>query len=168
MMNFHKKQRGYVTLLTTLVLLIVMSLIVVYAAYSVTGQQRVLNNTYNQYQAVQAAEGGLNYAIAYFNTNTTGIFNTIANGSGLGNNQTYTIGTISGNTVQLSNMPISFSASYTQLSPTGSNPSAPVVIQVISTGYSTDNTTQHSISMNIASGNKGKTQCPCFGSKWIC
>jgi Tfp pilus assembly protein PilX len=99
----HSKHRGAATILITLILLSVSTLIVLFAANYGVMQQKVSTNAYRYYQAYEAAEAGLEFAIPYLQQNKATILagpvggyipaysdSSTANVT-LGNNSRYTI-----------------------------------------------------------------------------
>jgi hypothetical protein len=99
----HSKHRGAATILITVILLSVSTLIVLFAANYGVMQQKASANSYRYYQAYEAAEAGLEFAIPYLQKNKTTILagpvggyipaysdSSTANVT-LGNNSKYTI-----------------------------------------------------------------------------
>jgi len=73
------RQQGVTVLIMTVLLLLSATLIVVFAAkYSLT-QSRIVSNVYRNQQAFEAAQAGLEYGIAYLDSNSSTI---LANTSG--------------------------------------------------------------------------------------
>lgn len=66
-----KSQRGAVVLVISVVLLIAVTLVVMYAARVGLQDQRISGNQYRHKQAFSAAEAGLEYAASYLRANTT-------------------------------------------------------------------------------------------------
>jgi len=66
--NLSEKQRGAATLITSLILLVAMTIITIFAARSALMEQKIFANEFRSKQAFEAAEAGLGYAIAYLLT----------------------------------------------------------------------------------------------------
>jgi len=65
----HRQQRGAATLVITLVLLFTMSLVVAYTNRNLLYEQKASANQYRSTQAFEAAEAGLEWALALINSN---------------------------------------------------------------------------------------------------
>lgn len=86
-------QTGSATLVVALVLLIVTSMITLYAGRNVVMEQRISANDYRAKQLAQAADAGVEYGIAWLISNPNGvIWNGVADASGM-EYSTNTIGT---------------------------------------------------------------------------
>lgn len=96
------RQKGVVTLMLTIVILMVVTLTTLYTSRVVVTDDKVFGNVYKNAQALDAARSGFDYALAYLNANTstvtTGLSScavgneTYALTSGtLANNATYTM-----------------------------------------------------------------------------
>jgi Tfp pilus assembly protein PilX len=64
------QQKGAVTLFITIILLVVLTLIILFAAQFSIMQQKIGTNQYRNMQALNAAEAGLEFAIVYLNNNS--------------------------------------------------------------------------------------------------
>lgn len=97
--SIYRKQRGAATLLITFVLFTAAVLIIIFATNYSMLQQKTSTNQYSNNQAFEAAEAGLDYAVANLQVNSSTV---LANPSGgfinftvptvtLGNNSTYSV-----------------------------------------------------------------------------
>lgn len=71
-MTFNK-QRGLALLFTSIALLLIASTVTIYTTNSVATEQRVLTKNYQIEQALQAAEAGLDFGLAYLKQNSSSI-----------------------------------------------------------------------------------------------
>jgi len=62
------RQRGAATLITSLILLVAMTIITIFAARSAIMEQKIFANEFRAKQAFEAAEAGLEYTLAYLLT----------------------------------------------------------------------------------------------------
>lgn len=135
-----KNMLGAVTLVTSIILFVVSTLIIIFAAnFGVMQQKTAANINYNA-QAFQAAEAGLEFAINYLRTNSATILANPVNGY----IPAYTDGNISN--VNLANNS-SFTVVYSN--PTAYNYS---LIQITSTGTSADGTATRIIKQQVQMG----------------
>lgn len=79
MTNLFRKQQGAATLIITIIALFTITMIVLFAGNFGIMQQKTTTNLYNNNQAYEAAEAGLEFAIPYLQKNQTTI---LANKSG--------------------------------------------------------------------------------------
>ena len=128
-------------LLVTFVLFVAAMLIMIYAAnYSVL-QQKAASNQYSNNQAFEAADGGLEFGVAYLNTNSSTITANPTNGY-------IDYGPADSNVTNVSlGNGSHFSVVYTN--PTQNNYQ---LIQLTSTGVSTDGTSTRIVRQQIYSG----------------
>lgn len=74
MTNTHRnKQKGAATLVITILLLVTLTLIVLFAASYIVMRQKIAANSYRTNQALEAAEAGLEFAIPYLQQNSATI-----------------------------------------------------------------------------------------------
>lgn len=135
------RQAGMVTLVMTLVLLVLVSMIATYTARSVLFEQRVSGNDFRSRQAFEAAESGLQVALAYLGKTggedkdhdgvTDPVFDT--DNDGIGDTNTFTFADDSSVTVTL----------------TGAYP----LIDVESVGVSDDSTATRTVRSISSTGN---------------
>lgn len=71
--SFLKKQCGAATIITTVLLLVTLTLIVLFAASYILMRQKIAANDYRNNQAYEAAEAGLEYGIVYLRQNSSTI-----------------------------------------------------------------------------------------------
>lgn len=138
LIHFFKKwhkQKGAVTLILTLVLLLATAYVAIFVARSSVSQQRLIANQYRSAQALEAAEAGLNFGLAYLiqnkntivvDSNSDGYIDNFSNSSTtnvtLSNGSTYSI---------------------TYSNPTANNFN---IIKITSVGRSADGTAKRTIS----------------------
>jgi Tfp pilus assembly protein PilX len=134
------KQKGAATLLITVIMLVSITMIMIFAASYNILQQKVTSNSYQSTQAFQAAEAGLEFGIVYLQQNSATILASPTNGY----IQPYT----STNTqnVSLANGS-KFSIAFTN--PVQNNYS---IILVTATGTSYDGTATHTAIQKVARG----------------
>ena len=101
--NKTGKQKGAATIVITVLLLVTITLIILFAASYTLMRQKIASNDYRNNQAYQAAEAGLEFAVPYFQQNSTTILanpvsgylapfsNSSTQNVTLGNNSRYTI-----------------------------------------------------------------------------
>lgn len=155
---FHSTNRqcGAVTLFTAIILLLVSSIIILFAARYGSMQNQTSSNIHRNQQAFQAAEAGLEFGINYFKSNATAIIGTPVSGY----IQPYSNASITN--VTLANGS-SFSINY-------SNPNASdyTLIKITATGTSADGTATRITSVLIKQGstflNPGNTSLVTKGS----
>lgn len=75
-----RKRLGIITLLTSIILLVTTTLLVMFAAKSSVMQQKITSNQYNNEQAADAAQAGLEYAITYLQQNKSTIIASAVSG----------------------------------------------------------------------------------------
>lgn len=138
--TFRNRQYGAATLITTIILISVSTMIVIFAAKYGVMQQKSNSNFLRNNQAFQAAEAGLEYGITHLQTNSATI---LASPSG-GYIQPYTNSSITN--VALGNG-ARFTVVYTN--PVANNYTR---IRVTSTGTSDDNTASKSMSQDVQQG----------------
>lgn len=133
--------KGMVTLFTSLVIFLIITIAVLYTAYTVTNQQRLLVNQYNKKQAFNAAEAGLEYASAYFIANTPTVIASIqASPSTAFSPPAFSPGLSNGST---------FTVSYSLASGSSVTPINSIVVQVAAMGYSLDSSTSYSMKRQL-------------------
>lgn len=135
-----QRQSGAATLILSVVLLMVSSLIIIYAANYGQMLDRMVSNINRQKQAYEAAQAGLEFGINYLNRYT----NTIVNNASGGYIPTYSDSNTTNVTFSNSSR---FSVNYT-------NPIAYnyTVIKVTSTGTSDDGTATRTVSQLVKFG----------------
>jgi hypothetical protein len=104
---YRNPQRGMATMAMTLVLLVLLTMVAAYTGRSVLFEQRVSGNDFRARQAFEAAESGLQVALAYLSgvggadrdgvAGTDPVFDT--NGDGIGDSNTFTFADLSSVTV---------------------------------------------------------------------
>lgn len=134
------KQKGAAVLLTSVILMAIITLVVLFSANFSRTQQKITSNQYKNSQAYMAAEAGLEFAIPYLQTNRSTI---LANPNG-GYIQPYS----DSNT---QNVTLADNAKYTI---TYTNPIANNynLIKVTSTGQSDDGTATRTVSQLVQFG----------------
>jgi Tfp pilus assembly protein PilX len=80
MTNIFRNQKGVATLLISVIMLVSITLIIFFAASYNRVQEKVISNTYMNNQAFEAAEGGLEFGIVYFQQNSSTITASPVNG----------------------------------------------------------------------------------------
>lgn len=135
-----QKVRGVATLLITLILLLTLTLIVLFAGQFSFFQEKMIANQYKNNQAFQAAEAGLEFAIPYLQLNSTVILANKVNGFltayADANTQNVTLANGSKYTIVYSN-------------PTANNYD---VLKITVTGVSEDNTATRTVSQYVMRG----------------
>ena len=86
-----KRQTGFSTLAITLVLLLALTIVAFFTAYSVINHQKTGANTLRTQHAFDAAQAGLDYGITYLNQNQTTVTDGMVLTGTLANNSTYNI-----------------------------------------------------------------------------
>lgn len=132
-----KRECGAATLIITVLLLVMSTLIIIFAANFGTMRDKVTGNLYNDLQAFNAADAGLEYGINYLVVNSATI---LANP--VGGYINYTTGAITN--VSLANNS-TYSITYTN--PTASNYNT---IRISSTGTSADGTATRTVKQDVA------------------
>lgn len=79
-MSSFPKQQGAATLIITIISLVIITMIVLFAANYTVMQQKITSNDYRKHQALAAAEAGLDYAIPYLALNQSTILANPVNG----------------------------------------------------------------------------------------
>ncbi|OOZ41336.1 hypothetical protein BOW53_04260 [Solemya pervernicosa gill symbiont] len=138
--NFPKQQRGAATLLISLALLISITLISVYTARTTIMEQKIAANDFRTKQAFEAADAGMEYAIAYIRG--PGGVDKDANGA----LDTNIVDSNSDGTYNTNTLTLSTGATYT-IALSGSTGS----VIVTSTGTSDDGTATRTITQTIGS-----------------
>lgn len=128
------KQRGSITIIFSLVITIIISIITLYGASSVQSNQRVMANSLREKQSFEAAESGIEYAIAHIKENgTTIVVDDDSNGFIDAYSNALTTNVVLGNGSEYS---------FVYSNPTASNFD---IIQVSSTGLSDDDSVSRTI-----------------------
>jgi Tfp pilus assembly protein PilX len=137
--NF-RKEIGAVTFIITTILIVLITLIILFAASYNMMQQKLTANQFRAAQAFTAAEAGLEFGIVYFQQNSATILTSPSNGhlAAFSNASTTNVSLANG-----SKYSIVFS------NPIANNYT---LIKVTSTGTSSDNTATRTISQNILFG----------------
>ncbi len=120
--SLKKKQAGVSVLGITLILLLSLTIIIFFTAYTVITHQKISSNLFRTEQAFNAAESGLEYALSYLNENKATVTNNLTLNATLPDSSTYNV-------------------QYTFSGPGGSNE----LILIRSTGTSADSTATQSI-----------------------
>jgi Tfp pilus assembly protein PilX len=136
-----RKQIGAATLLITFVLFLAAIFLMLYAVNFSRLQQKTASNSYNSNQAFEAAEAGLEFGMAYLNTNSATITASPTNGY-----INYGSANSSLTNVSLANN-AKFSVVYTN--PTQNNY---LLIQVTSTGTSADGSSTRTVRQQVYGG----------------
>lgn len=71
--SYNKRQRGMATLTTSLFVLLVMTVVVLYASKTAIMEQNVASNQYRAAQALTAANAALDYGVGYFISGIGGV-----------------------------------------------------------------------------------------------
>lgn len=140
MTNLIRKRQGAATLIMTVILLVSITLIVIFAAkYSVT-QQKIISNGNRNQQAFEAAETGLEFGLSYLRQNSATILATKVSG--------YVQPYSDSNTTNVT------LANGSKYSIVYSNPVANnyTLILITSTGTSDDGSATHTVSQQVQFG----------------
>jgi Tfp pilus assembly protein PilX len=136
---FHKQQ-GAATLLITIIMLVSITMIILFAAsYSVI-QQKITSNSYQNTQAFEAAEAGMEFGIVYLQQNSSAILSSPTNGYIPVYTSTNTQNVVLANSSK-------FSIAFTN--PVQNNYN---LILITSTGTSYDGTATHTLMQQVAFG----------------
>jgi len=135
----HQRISGAVTLVMALILILLSSLIVIYASYAGILLDKTTSNYYKNLQAYNAAEAGEEYAINYLQQNSTTIIASAVNGLISYTNAALTNVTLTNNST--------FSITYT-------NPTQNIynLLQITSTGVNADGSSTHVIKQLVRFG----------------
>lgn len=134
-----KRQQGIALLFSCLALLLLVSVVTVYATNAVINQQKLLANNYRSTIAFEAAEAGLEYGLAFFKQNKAAIL--VDRGGGKIDGYTFT------STYPALTNNATFSVAYT--SPIVNDLT---VVMITATGYDSENSAHRTLSLLI----KGK------------
>ncbi|NMP14846.1 PilX N-terminal domain-containing pilus assembly protein [Thalassotalea sp. Y01] len=137
-LTLRRKQQGLAVLAISIILLILITLISLYLARSVIFEQQLVNNDMRSKRAFEAAEGGLALALEYYadgldqddDGNIDPVFD--SDGDGIGDSATGTIGT-----------------SPVQISVNEISASDVISIEVISQGWSEDESASRTITVTL-------------------
>lgn len=90
-MRLKNSSEGYVILATSLILLMVLTLVALFAGQSLSTEGKIAGNTYRSQQAFEAAQAGLEYGINFATTNKSTITDGQVLTGTLSNSSTYSV-----------------------------------------------------------------------------
>jgi Tfp pilus assembly protein PilX len=140
MTNIFRNQKGVATLLITVIMIASITLIILFAASYNRMQEQIISNSYQNTQAYEAAEAGLEFGIVYLQQNSAAILANPVNGY---------IPAYSSASTQNVSLTDSSKFTITFTNPVQNNYT---LISISSTGTSSDGTSTRTISQKVALG----------------